>query len=55
VAIVDSTGAKAVEYKYDAWGRPIGEPWSLTTEYEALEKVNPFRYRGYVWDEEAGL
>ena len=25
---------------------------TLTTAYEALAKLNPFRYRGYVWDDE---
>ena len=28
---------------------------NLTTEYEALAELNPFRYRGYVWDEEKVL
>ena len=28
---------------------------TLTTAYEALAEMNPFRYRGYVWDEETEL
>ena len=28
---------------------------TLTTAYEALAELNPFRYRGYVYDEETGL
>ena len=54
VGIVDSAGALVVEYKYDAWGKPIARS-SLTTAYEALGRLNPFRYRGYVWDEETEL
>ncbi|MEA4897032.1 MAG: RHS repeat-associated core domain-containing protein, partial [Christensenellaceae bacterium] len=41
-----------VEYTYDAWGRPTGMTGTLTT---TLGMLNPFRYRGYVWDEEMGL
>ena len=42
-----------VEYKYDAWGYHA----ILLSEqsYENLAKVNPFRYRGYYYDEAAGL
>ena len=43
-----------VEYKYDAWGKPIARR-SLTIAYETLGKLNPFRYRGYVYDEETEL
>ena len=43
-----------VEYKYDAWGKPVVVR-TLTTAYEALAELNPFRYRGYVWDEETEL
>ena len=43
-----------VEYKYDAWGKPTLVR-TLTTAYEALAELNPFRYRGYVYDEEMGL
>ena len=47
VAIVDSSGAKVVEYKYDARGRDIGH--TLTSD---IGELNPFRYRGYMYDEE---
>ena len=42
-----------VEYKYDAWGDHniiLSEP-----SYENLAKANPFRYRGYYYDEGIGL
>ena len=60
--IVDGTGTKVVEYGYDGWGKP-SKVWSLThssestltSAYAKLAQLNPFRYRGYVWDEETGL
>ena len=52
VAIVDAAGNLVVEYKYDAWGKPIGTTGSLKT---SLGQFNPFRYRGYVWEEEIEL
>ena len=54
VGFVDSAGSLVVEYKYDAWGKPTLVR-TLTTAYEALAELNPFRYRGYVYDEETGL
>ena len=54
VGIVDSVGSLVVEYKYDAWGKPTLVR-TLTTAYEALAELNPFRYRGYVYDEETEL
>ena len=49
VGIIDSTGAKVVSYTYDAWGKPLSTTGSLAA---TLGKLNPFRYRGYVYDEE---
>ena len=54
IGILDSAGSLVVEYKYDAWGKPVPVR-TLTTEYEVLAELNPFRYRGYVYDEETGL
>ncbi len=54
VGIVDSAGSLVVEYKYDTWGKPTLVR-TLTTAYEALAELNPFRYRGYVWDNELNL
>ena len=42
-----------VEYKYDAWGNHEAEVAS--EDYVALANLNPFRYRGYYFDEETGL
>ena len=52
VGILDSTGALVVEYKYDAWGKLLSTTGSLA---DTLGKRNPFRYRGYVYDEESEL
>ena len=52
VAIVDTVGNPVVEYKYDAWGKSISITGSLKT---SLGQLNPFRYRGYVWNEETEL
>ena len=43
-----------VQYSYDAWGKPISTTASSTLTTE-LAELNPFRYRGYVWDEETEL
>ncbi len=56
VAILDSTGTAVVQYKYDAWGRQISCTFAAGNDNaEALSILNPFRYRGYVYDEETGL
>ena len=52
IAIVDGNGNKVVEYKYDAWGKPLSKTGSMAS---TLGTLNPFRYRGYVYDEETGL
>ena len=52
IAILDAAGNVVVSYAYDAWGAPIGKSGALA---ETLGTVQPFRYRGYVFDEETGL
>ena len=52
VAILNSNGTVVVQYKYDAWGRPISKTGIMAG---TLGTVQPFRYRGYVYDEETGL
>lgn len=53
IGLVDraSSNARAVRYAYDAWGRPVSCTGDLA---ETLGKENPFRYRGYLFDEETG-
>ena len=52
VGILDNSGNLVVEYKYDAWGKPLATTGSLA---DTLGVRNPFRYRSYVYDEESGL
>ena len=49
VAILDECGCTRGTYEYDAWGNII---WQGGSE---LLTINPFRYRGYYYDEETGL
>ena len=51
-AIVDSAGQKVVEYTYDAWGKVLSTTGSLASTIGAS---NPYRYRGYWYDQETGL
>lgn len=50
VKIIDRSGAEAASYKYDSWGKITAESGS-----SVIRELNPFRYRGYVYDTETGL
>ena len=52
IAIYDTTGAKAVEYTYDAYGNCTIK--NTTSNYD-LAYANPIRYRGYYYDEATKL
>ena len=52
VALIDADGTQMVEYIYDAWGYLISKTGKMAA---TLGTLNPFRYRGYVYDEETGL
>ena len=52
IGILDNSGILVVEYRYDVWGKPISTTGSLTT---TLGELNPFRCRGYVWDQKTQL
>ena len=45
--VYDSSGTQVVTYTYDAWGNPLTTTGSMAG---TLGKLNPFRYRGYVYD-----
>ena len=49
VALLDSNGSVVVKYKYDAWGKCTVDASTTNT---TLANLNPFRYRGYYYDEE---
>lgn len=52
VKLIDNSGAAVVEYTYDTWGKQLSCTGTLASTLGAL---NPFRYRGYVYDEETGF
>lgn len=52
VSILNSSGAEVVTYTYDAWGNILSTGGSMVS---TLGAYNPFRYRGYVYDQEIGL
>ena len=52
IGIVDSNGTEVVKYTYDAWGKVLSTTGSLAS---TLGNIQPFRYRGYVYDVETGL
>ncbi len=47
VKLIDGSGNAVVEYTYDSWGKPLSCTGTLATTLGAL---NPFRYRGYIYD-----
>ena len=52
VKLIDASGATVVEYTYDTWGKEVQITGSLAS---SLGLIQPFRYRGYVYDEETGF
>lgn len=52
VAMLDMAGTQVVEYIYDAWGNLVNKSGNMAS---TLGTVNPFRYRGYVYDEETSM
>ena len=52
IAIVDKDAKTIARYSYDAWGVPEVKFDSSNCQ---IATVNPFRYRGYYYDEEIGL
>ena len=52
VKIIDGSGNAVIQYTYDSWGKLLSTTGSLAETFGAEQ---PFRYRGYVYDEETGL
>ena len=52
IGIINASGTQVVAYAYDAWGNPISTSGTLAS---TVGKSNPFRYRGYYFDEETGF
>ena len=51
VGLLDAAGNLVVEYSYDAWVNHIAVTACMV---DTVGKLNSFRYRRYVWDEETG-
>ena len=52
IGMVAEDMSPVVTYEYDAWGKLL----SVSGEKkDTVGKLNPFRYRGYVYEEESGL
>ncbi|MFH5882575.1 RHS repeat-associated core domain-containing protein [Liberiplasma polymorphum] len=47
IELVDISGNIVATYSYDAWG-------NIISKFGAISDINPYRYRGYRWDEESG-
>ena len=51
VKLIDNNGNTVVEYLYDTWGKLLSVSGTLAT---SLGYDQPFRYRGYVYDNDTG-
>lgn len=52
IALVNSIGVKVVKYYYNAWGSSTSKTGPMAS---TLGTRQPFRYRGYIFDEETNL
>jgi len=52
IALIDDNGNEAVTYTYDSWGNVVSIDGSLKN---TVGVKNPYRYRGYRYDEETKL
>ena len=52
IAFIDAEGNTVVKYTYDSWGKVLGITGSLA---DTVGVQNPFRYRGYYYDNETGM
>ena len=56
IAIVDKDAQTVARYSYDAWGAVTNAvTYTELTDGVDIATINPFRYRGYYYDEEIGL
>ena len=52
ISILNTAGQTVVSYEYDPWGNILSTSGSMAA---TLGADNPFRYRGYYYDNESGL
>ena len=58
IAITDDTGATVARYTYDAWGKVLtvtDANGTAITDTNHIAHINPFRYRGYLYESNSGL
>ncbi len=59
LGIVDNQGTLVVKYDCNAWGKPINGTNNngiiIDTTLNNIGSINPFRYKGYYYDEETQL
>jgi RHS repeat-associated protein len=59
VSLLSANGTKVVTYEYDTWGNPTAtwhyQSTTNTYYYDEVAAMNPFRYRGYIYDSETQL
>lgn len=57
ISLLDSNGRIVVKYAYDAWGNHTvyDANGNINTDENFIGNINPFRYRGYYYDEEMSL
>ena len=57
-ALVKADGTVVANYSYDVWGKVLSitdANGNKITDDTNVALINPFRYRGYVYDDESGL
>ena len=55
-SIFDRNGSIMIEYRYDAWGKWLNQLTAAKTPIgETLLSLNPFLYKGYIYDQESGF
>lgn len=58
IGLLNSNYEKVVNYEYDSWGNLLSikdNEGNIITASDNIGIINPFRYRGYYYDEESSL
>ncbi len=59
ITLVDKSGVEVAKYSYDSWGKLLSikdqNGTDITTNTTKVGYKNPYRYRGYRYDNETGL
>ena len=57
IKILNASGEVVARYKYDSWGLSLGidDGTGESIAEDSIGKLNPLRYRGYIYDAETGF